>query len=208
MWLSGQTWMYISVPLLLYVGERNLRAFRSKAYSVKILKFVHGHKVHPFSITSAPGDEYLSVHIRTSGDWTQELKRIFIESYFSPHSMGRASLNELGSSEQRSKRAEETVPGDEPQDFDAIPFPQGVLLINGYAIGTIIRWAMLSSVFKVSIDEAVDCEYDALSNQCDPQPNMFGLSGCRCGRPRSSWVDVSKLIGWDNVAADMAPGLM
>ncbi|RWW80165.1 hypothetical protein BHE74_00011508 [Ensete ventricosum] len=30
--------MYISVPLLLYVGERNLRAFRSKAYSVKILK--------------------------------------------------------------------------------------------------------------------------------------------------------------------------
>ncbi|RRT58508.1 hypothetical protein B296_00023367, partial [Ensete ventricosum] len=31
-----------------------------------------------------------------------------------------------------SKRAEETVPGDEPQDFDAIPFPQGVLLINGY----------------------------------------------------------------------------
>ncbi|RRT58507.1 hypothetical protein BHM03_00018841 [Ensete ventricosum] len=96
--------MYISVPLLLYVGERNLRAFRSKAYSVKILKLNHytfHFNRHPFSITSAPGDEYLSVHIRTSGDWTQELKRIFIESYFSPHSMGRASLNELGSSEQR-----------------------------------------------------------------------------------------------------------
>ena len=30
--------MYISVPLLLYIGERTLRAFRSKAYSVKILK--------------------------------------------------------------------------------------------------------------------------------------------------------------------------
>ena len=50
MWSSGQTWMYISVPLLLYVGERNLRAFRSKAYSVKILKvqafFISG----PFSL--------------------------------------------------------------------------------------------------------------------------------------------------------------
>jgi hypothetical protein len=34
---------------------------------------------HPFSITSAPGDLFLSVHIRTSGDWTNEMKRIFSE---------------------------------------------------------------------------------------------------------------------------------
>ncbi|PRQ42254.1 putative NAD(P)H oxidase (H(2)O(2)-forming) [Rosa chinensis] len=32
---------------------------------------------HPFSITSAPGDDYLSVHIRTLGDWTSQLKYIF-----------------------------------------------------------------------------------------------------------------------------------
>lgn len=32
---------------------------------------------HPFSITSAPGDDFLSVHIRTLGDWTTELKNIF-----------------------------------------------------------------------------------------------------------------------------------
>uniref|UniRef100_J3M7Z3 FAD-binding FR-type domain-containing protein n=2 Tax=Oryza brachyantha TaxID=4533 RepID=J3M7Z3_ORYBR len=32
---------------------------------------------HPFSITSAPGDEYLSVHIRTLGDWTTELRNLF-----------------------------------------------------------------------------------------------------------------------------------
>ncbi|RWW54743.1 hypothetical protein BHE74_00038650 [Ensete ventricosum] len=37
-WYQRTTWMYISVPLLLYLGERNLRAFRSKGYSVKILK--------------------------------------------------------------------------------------------------------------------------------------------------------------------------
>jgi respiratory burst oxidase len=30
--------MYISVPLVLYVGERMLRALRSNAYTVKILK--------------------------------------------------------------------------------------------------------------------------------------------------------------------------
>nr|GMC73629.1 respiratory burst oxidase homolog protein C [Ipomoea batatas] len=34
---------------------------------------------HPFSITSAPGDDYLSVHIRTLGDWTRQLKAVFSE---------------------------------------------------------------------------------------------------------------------------------
>ena len=34
---------------------------------------------HPFSITSAPGDDYLSVHIRTLGDWTTELKNRFAQ---------------------------------------------------------------------------------------------------------------------------------
>lgn len=32
---------------------------------------------HPFSITSAPGDDYLSVHIRALGDWTRELRDQF-----------------------------------------------------------------------------------------------------------------------------------
>ena len=36
--------MYISVPLVLYVGERTLRAFRSKAYAVKILKVTESSK--------------------------------------------------------------------------------------------------------------------------------------------------------------------
>jgi predicted ferric reductase len=28
---------------------------------------------HPFTITSAPGDQYISVHIRVVGDWTSAL---------------------------------------------------------------------------------------------------------------------------------------
>lgn len=32
---------------------------------------------HPFSITSSPGDDYVSVHIRTLGDWTRQLKTVF-----------------------------------------------------------------------------------------------------------------------------------
>ncbi|XP_059642697.1 respiratory burst oxidase homolog protein C-like [Cornus florida] len=105
------TWMYLAVPVMLYAGERLIRAFRSSIKPVKILKvavypgnvlalhtskpqgfkyksgqymFVNCAAVspfewHPFSITSAPRDEYLSVHIRTLGDWTRQLKTVFSE---------------------------------------------------------------------------------------------------------------------------------
>ncbi|KAL5982874.1 hypothetical protein ACLOJK_016952 [Asimina triloba] len=33
--------------------------------------------MHPFTVTSAPGDDYLSIHIRTLGDWTTEIRSIF-----------------------------------------------------------------------------------------------------------------------------------
>jgi respiratory burst oxidase len=56
---------------------------------------------HPFSITSAPGDDYISVHIQTRGDCTQELKHIFVENYFSPCLPRRASFGELGMAEQK-----------------------------------------------------------------------------------------------------------
>lgn len=72
------------------------------AYSIVIQVLIHCVCFrHPFSITSAPGDDYLSVHIRTNGDWTQELKRIFVENYFSPHLNRRASFSELGAAEPR-----------------------------------------------------------------------------------------------------------
>nr|CAB3491692.1 unnamed protein product [Digitaria exilis] len=48
-WYKKTTWMYLAVPMV----------------------------VHPFSITSAPQDDYVSVHIRTLGDWTRELKNVF-----------------------------------------------------------------------------------------------------------------------------------
>lgn len=36
--LNVQTWMYIAVPVLLYCGERTLRAFRAGNYTVNIVK--------------------------------------------------------------------------------------------------------------------------------------------------------------------------
>ncbi|CAN6451347.1 unnamed protein product [Victoria cruziana] len=131
-WYQKTTWMYLAVPLLLYLGERTLRALRSKSYSVKIWKVsVHPGSVmslvmskppgfryrsgqyvflqcpavspfewHPFSITSAPADDYLSIHIRTVGDWTEELRRVFTEPYDDFSIIGRAKFNKFGEMDQ------------------------------------------------------------------------------------------------------------
>ncbi|KAI5081699.1 hypothetical protein GOP47_0001442 [Adiantum capillus-veneris] len=122
-WYKKTTWMYLSIPILIYVFERLLRFFRSSTDGVKILKvavypgnvltlhmskppgfkhksgqyvFIKCPKIspfewHPFSITSAPADDYVSVHIRTSGDWTQALKTIFSEVCERPMS-GKSGL--------------------------------------------------------------------------------------------------------------------
>lgn len=54
---------------------------------------------HPFSITSAPGDDYISVYIRIVGDWTKELKRVFTE--IPACLVGRAKFEEQENVDQR-----------------------------------------------------------------------------------------------------------
>ncbi|KAK2985266.1 hypothetical protein RJ640_009174 [Escallonia rubra] len=88
---------------------------------------------HPFSITSAPGDNYLSVHIRTVGDWTQELKRVFTEDNDSPSVIGRAKFGQLGNVDQKGLPrllvdGPYGAPAQDYQNYD-------VLLLVGLGIG-------------------------------------------------------------------------
>lgn len=53
--------------------------------------FFYNEYRHPFSITSAPEDNYLSVHIRTLGDWTRKLKDVFSE-VCQPPQAGKSGL--------------------------------------------------------------------------------------------------------------------
>ncbi|TVU49940.1 hypothetical protein EJB05_01285, partial [Eragrostis curvula] len=109
-WYKQTTWMYLAIPLLLYAGERVLRALRSHGLTtVRIekvalypgnviaihmskpqgFKYKSGQYIyvncgevspfewHPFTITSAPGDAYLSMHIRCRGDWTSSFRALF-----------------------------------------------------------------------------------------------------------------------------------
>lgn len=160
--------MYISVPLALYVGERTLRAFRSKAYAVKILKVcllpgnvltvtmskpygfryrsgqyiflqcptISPFEWHPFSITSAPGDDCVSVHVQTRGDWTQELKRIFVDNYFTPCVPRRAAFGDLAGAVDHKTKSPPRLLVDGPYGAPAQDFRNyDVLLLVGLGIG-------------------------------------------------------------------------
>jgi len=62
---------------------------------------------HPFSITSAPGDDYLSIHVRQLGDWTRELKRVFAAACEPPVG-GKSGL--LRADETTKKAYEPPIP--------------------------------------------------------------------------------------------------
>ncbi|XP_062220504.1 respiratory burst oxidase homolog protein A-like [Phragmites australis] len=185
-WYRKTTWMYLAVPVCLYVGERVLRFFRSGSYSVRLLKvaiypgnvltlqmskpptfryksgqymFVQCPAVspfewHPFSITSAPGDDYLSIHVRQLGDWTRELKRVFAAACEPPVG-GKSGL--LRADETTKK----TLPkllidgpyGSPAQDYSKYD----VLLLVGLGIGATpfisILKDLLNNIIKMEEEE-------------------------------------------------------
>lgn len=101
------TWKWILAPIILYVFERLLRFYRSQQKVVVIKTVSHPSKVleiqmkkrgfkmevgqyifincplisalewHPFTLTSAPEEDFFSVHIRSAGDWTDRLIQVF-----------------------------------------------------------------------------------------------------------------------------------
>uniref|UniRef100_A0A8C4WQH5 NADPH oxidase 1 n=1 Tax=Gopherus evgoodei TaxID=1825980 RepID=A0A8C4WQH5_9SAUR len=100
---SIPSWQWVLIPILLYVFERVLRFWRSRQRVVVTKAVVHPSKVlelqmhkkgfsmevgqyifincpsvshlewHPFTLTSAPEEDFFSVHIRAAGDWTENL---------------------------------------------------------------------------------------------------------------------------------------
>uniref|UniRef100_A0A8C5H3S5 FAD-binding FR-type domain-containing protein n=1 Tax=Gouania willdenowi TaxID=441366 RepID=A0A8C5H3S5_GOUWI len=98
-----QTWMWVIGPMILYIFERLLRLIRymqtvqyrkivmrpSKVLELQLVKagfkmevgqyvFLNCPSIsqlewHPFTMTSAPEEDFFSVHIRSAGDWTDKL---------------------------------------------------------------------------------------------------------------------------------------
>ncbi|CAH8381233.1 unnamed protein product [Eruca vesicaria subsp. sativa] len=178
-WYQKTTWMYISVPMVVYVAERSLRACRSQHYSVSMLpgevlslimskppgfKYKSGQYIflqcptisrfewHPFSITSAPGDDQLSVHIRTLGDWTEELQRVLtVGKDLSTCVIGTSKFSAYGNtdSSQRPKLLVDGPYGAPAQDYRNYD----VLLLIGLGIGATPFISILKDLLNNSRDE-------------------------------------------------------
>ncbi|KAB2633944.1 respiratory burst oxidase protein E-like [Pyrus ussuriensis x Pyrus communis] len=224
-WYEKTTWIYISVPLLLYVAERSLRTCRSKHYSVKMLKasvlpgnvislimskppgfkYKSGQYIflqcptispfewHPFSITSAPGDEYLSVHIRTVGDWTRELKRAIAEEDDSSvvHPARFAQMRHL------DQRGQPRLFVDGPYGAPAQDYQHyDILLLVGLGIGA----TPFISILRDLLDRARTAEEQRDSNtetsRSDDSPNSFMSSSLTPGDKKKSQKTTNAHFYW------------
>ncbi|KAH9770380.1 respiratory burst oxidase [Citrus sinensis] len=71
--------VYPGNVLALHMSKPDRFRYKSGQYMFVNCAAVSPFEWHPFSITSAPDDDYLSVHIRTLGDWTRQLRTVFSE---------------------------------------------------------------------------------------------------------------------------------
>ncbi|KAL7127367.1 hypothetical protein ABFS83_14G248500 [Erythranthe nasuta] len=72
--------IYTGNVLALYMSKPPGFKYKSGMYLFVKCPDISSFEWHPFSITSAPDDDYLSVHIRTLGDWTTELRTQFAKA--------------------------------------------------------------------------------------------------------------------------------
>jgi hypothetical protein len=88
--------VYPGNVLALHVSKPQGFKYHSGQYIFVNCSDVSPFQWHPFSITSAPGDDYVSVHIRTLGDWTSQLKAVFAKVYKFFTSINKFIANVLG----------------------------------------------------------------------------------------------------------------
>ncbi|KAK5580014.1 hypothetical protein RB653_000026 [Dictyostelium firmibasis] len=124
-----QSWMWIIAPFILYSIERLIRIARGKKTVILEKAIMHPSKVlelrmkrenfnfkpgqylflncpaiayhewHPFTITSAPDDPFISVHINIVGNWTKKLFRLL-----NPDNKLGVIQEDLKSTQTRGKR--------------------------------------------------------------------------------------------------------
>ncbi|KAL0784072.1 hypothetical protein Bca101_000317 [Brassica carinata] len=81
--------------LSLHMSRPDNFRYKSGQYMYLKCSEVSSLEWHPFSITSAPGDDYLSVHIRGLGDWTNKLRSKFSEVCAAPTDENRLNSGDL-----------------------------------------------------------------------------------------------------------------
>ncbi|XP_010521419.1 PREDICTED: respiratory burst oxidase homolog protein E [Tarenaya hassleriana] len=132
--------------------------YRSGQYIFLQCPTISRFEWHPFSITSAPGDKNLSVHIRIVGDWTEELRRVLTEGKdISTSMIGRGTFSAYTNVDpsRRPKLLVDGPYGAPAQDYRSYD----VLLLIGLGIGATPFISILRDLLNNARDVQTDTEF-------------------------------------------------
>ncbi|XP_050273996.1 respiratory burst oxidase homolog protein B-like [Quercus robur] len=125
--------LYPGNVLALHMSKPQGFRYTSGQYIFVNCSAVSSFEWHPFSITSAPGDNYLSIHIRTLGDWTSQLKAIF-SKVCQPPSSDESDLSDSAQDNNKPRMPRLLIDG--PYGAPAQEYKKyDVLLLIGLGIG-------------------------------------------------------------------------
>ncbi|KAJ8772061.1 hypothetical protein K2173_027238 [Erythroxylum novogranatense] len=127
--------VYPGNVLALHMSKPQGFRYTSGQYIFVNCSAVSAFQWHPFSITSAPSDDYLSLHIRTLGDWTSQLKAVFSQ-VCTPASTNQSGLlrADMGNSNSKPRLPRLLIDG--PYGAPAQDYRKyDVLLLVGLGIG-------------------------------------------------------------------------
>ncbi|VFQ98121.1 unnamed protein product [Cuscuta campestris] len=169
--------IYTGNVLALYMSKPPTFKYKSGMYIFVKCRDISSFEWHPFSITSAPDDNYLSVHIRTLGDWTTELKNKFAKAC-EPQSV----QSRKGNLVRMETKAYSNASGESQTVFPAILIkgPYGapaqnykkydILLLIGLGIGAT---PFISIIKDILHSEAVVTEQNVEPNRAGPHRAYF-----------------------------------
>ncbi|KAH1138345.1 hypothetical protein GLYMA_10G152200v4 [Glycine max] len=140
--------VYPGNVLALHVSKPQGFKYSSGQYIYVNCSDVSPFEWHPFSITSAPGDDYLSVHIRTLGDWTSQLKGVFAKAC-QPASEGQSGLLRADMLQGNNKPRMPRLLIDGPYGAPAQDYKNyDVILLVGLGIGATPLISILKDVLN------------------------------------------------------------
>ncbi|XP_074282570.1 respiratory burst oxidase homolog protein F-like [Silene latifolia] len=161
--------IYPGNVLMLQMSKPSRFRYKSGQYMFVQCPAVSPFEWHPFSITSAPGDDYLSIHVRKLGDWTEELHRVFRDVCDAPL-LGRSGRAD-GTTKKRLPKLRIDGPYGAPaQDYREY----NVLLLVGLGIGATPFISILKDLINniIKKDEAEEKDGDLYTIGTIPELNM------------------------------------
>ncbi|KAL8516150.1 hypothetical protein ACS0TY_014715 [Phlomoides rotata] len=154
--------IYTGNVLALYMSKPSGFKYRSGMYLFVKCPDISNFEWHPFSITSAPYDDYLSVHIRTLGDWTTELKNRFAKACEQSSKPGRGNLVRM------ETKAYTETPQEFPRIFVKGPYGAPAQNYKKYDILLLVGLGIGATPFISIIKDIVNNESRSVLTADDP----------------------------------------